>query len=271
MGTMGAALATVLSQLFSVVGCLWLIAKRIPALHISKSDLKMDRTYMFALLKQGIPMGMQMSVTGIGSILLQTSVNMLGSVAVAAVVAAERIGGMVSIAAMSLGSAMTVYCGQNLGAGEHKRIEKGIRTGVALGLGFSVLAFAIIWLFGRLLVLIFLDANSTQLIDMTYQYLLITGAFFWAQSLIFTVRFSIQGLGRANIALAACLLEMVARGLFGLIFVPMFGFTAACFSSPAAWLLADALLVPGCVMIVRKLCKRSERGDSQVSAECTTI
>lgn len=258
MGTMGAALATVLSEFFSAVGCLVLIRKKIPELCIAKGDLRLQREYLSGLMKNGLPMGIQMSVTGIGSILLQTSVNMLGTVAVASVVAAERICNTISVVVMSLGSAMTVYCGQNLGAKQYKRIEKGIRTGVITGLAFSGIAFLILWLFGRTLELIFLSADSTELMEMTYRYLIITASFLWAQSLIFTVRFSIQGLGRANIALAACLLEMVARSAFGLFFVPHFGFIAACFSSPAAWVMADLLLVPACLMIVKRMCVRPD-------------
>lgn len=253
LGTMGAALATVLSQLFSVVGCLVLIRLRIPELCLTKEDLQPRRKYLSGLIKNGLPMGLQMSVTGIGSILLQTSVNMLGATAVASIVAAERICNMLAVVTMSLGSAMTVYCGQNLGARQYQRIETGIQTGVLTGLVFSGAAFLILWRFGRILELIFLNAASVTLIEMTYKYLFITAAFLWAQSLIFTVRFSLQGLGRAQIALAACLLEMIARSSFGLFFVPKFGFSAACFSSPAAWVMADLLLVPACLLILKRM------------------
>ena len=147
---------------------------------------------MKELIRNGLPMGLQMSVTGIGSILLQTSVNMLGTVAVAAVTAAERICNTASIAITSLGNAMSVYCGQNLGAEKYQRIRKGVRAGICIGLLFSLLSFVLIKLFGRNLTLLFLNADSTELIEMTYRYLIIVAAFFWAQSLIFTVRFSVQ-------------------------------------------------------------------------------
>ena len=255
LGTAGAALATVLSQLLSVIGCLLLIQLRIPELHLKRKDLLPDCIYMKELIRNGLPMGLQMSVTGIGSILLQTSVNMLGTVAVAAVTAAERICNTASIAITSLGNAMSVYCGQNLGAEKYQRIRKGVRAGICIGLLFSLLSFVLIKLFGRNLTLLFLNADSTELIEMTYRYLIIVAAFFWAQSLILTVRFSVQGLGRPNIALAACLLEMVARSVFGLLFVPKYGFTAAAFSSPAAWMMADALLFPSLLWILAKWAK----------------
>lgn len=252
LGTMGAALATVLSQFLSVIGCIALIVLRIPELRLQKKDFRPDAGYLKELIKNGLPMGLQMSVTGIGSILLQTSVNMLGTVAVAAVTAAERICNTAAIIVTSLGSTMSVYCGQNLGAKKYRRIRSGIRTGMCIGFVLSAIAFLLMEVFGRSLTLLFLDVNSTELIEMTYQYLIIVAAFFWAQSMIFTVRFSVQGLGKANIALAACLLEMAARSAFGLLFVPKFGFTAAAYSSPAAWLMADALLVPALLLILKK-------------------
>ena len=253
MGVRGAALATILSQLFSAAGCIFLIVRRVPELHISRKDLIMEKAYVSGLLKNGFPMAMQMSVTGIGSIILQTSVNVLGSAAVAAVTAAERIGNLAAVPMSSLASAMSVYCGQNLGAEKYDRIASGTRTGILTGLLFSAAASAVLIIFGRSLTLLFLDADSAELIEMTYQYLRTAACFLWGQSLIFTVRFSVQGLGYGGIALAACLLEMVARSAFGLWFIPHYGYAAAGFSSPAAWIMANLLLVPSLIVIVRKL------------------
>ena len=255
LGTIGAAMATVFSQFFSVIGCIVLIVKKIPELRLAKTDLIPQRLFLLDLIKYGLPMGLQMSVTGIGSILLQTSVNSLGTIAVASVVAAERICNTVSVVTTSIASAMSVYCGQNLGAKQYGRINHGVKTGVVLGFGFSTVACIILLFFGRTFTLLFLNATSTELIEMTYQYIRIVAMFLWAQSLIFSVRFSIQGLGHAYIALVACLLEMAARSIFGLYVVPSFGFVAAALSSPAAWVVADALLVPAMMIIIKKMSK----------------
>ncbi len=252
-GTMGAALATVLSELVATIGCLVLIYLKIPELKIHKENLKLRSEYIVGLLKNGAPMALQMSVTGVGSIILQTSVNVLGSLAVAAVTAAERIGNLMSVPLSSLGSAMSVYCGQNLGAMKIERISKGVKTGISIGILFSLIAGGVLMLFGQQLTLVFLDANSSKLIEMTYSYLLIIACFLWAQSLIFTVRFSVQGLGFGSVALCACVLEMIARTSFGLYFIPKYGFEVAGFSSPAAWIMADLLLVPSMIFIVKRM------------------
>lgn len=255
LGTMGAALATVISQVVSVIGCIVLIVKKIPELHITKEDLRPRRKQLQVLLRYGMPMGIQMSVTGIGNILLQTSVNSLGTLAVAAAVAGDRICNMVIVANCALASAMSVYCGQNLGAEKYQRIRSGIKHGLILGQLFTVAAFLMLWMFGRELTFLFLDSDSVQVIELTLEYIRIVALFLWAQSLIFIIRFAIQGLGYAYIALAACLLEMVARALIGLYFVPTIGFAAAAFSSPAAWLFADILLIPAGVLVMKKMTK----------------
>ena len=253
LGTTGAALATVLSQFFSCIGCLIVIRTGIPELQLKRSHLIPDWKIMLDLLKYGLPTGLQISVAGIGSIILQASVNTLGSTAVAAVVAAERIGNTLAIATTSIASAMSVFCGQNLGAKKYDRIDKGVKTGILLGFAFSALSILFMLLFGRKMLLLFLDAGAEDLNRLAYRYMIITGSFLWAQSMIFSVRFSIQGLGRTDITLAACMLEMLARGFFGLVVVPAFGFTGACFSSPAAWIAADLLLIPAYLRISREL------------------
>lgn len=255
LGTAGAALATVISEIVSVIACLVCICTKIPELQIGKEHLCLEKHYVYDLLKNGAPMALQMSITGIGSIILQTSVNVLGALSIAAVTAAERIGNLMSVPLSSLAGAMSVYCGQNMGAGKAQRITNGVKTGVSVGMIFSVLAGGSMALFGKQMALVFLDSGSLELIEMAYTYLLSIACFLWAQSLIFTVRFSIQGLGFGIFALIACVLEMIARSAFGLYFIPKYGFQAAGFSSPAAWVMADMFLIPSLIWICKRKLK----------------
>ncbi len=253
MGTMGAAIATVIAQICSVIGCLWIIVKKQNLLHISRDDLLPDSTCICELLKTGIPMGLQVSITGIGSVLLQTAVNGLGSMAVAAVTAAERISNLLCIVTISIGNALSVFCGQNLGAQKIDRIRHGVWMSVKIVMIFSAAVLLGIAFFGKYLVLIFIDAQSTELIDMTFRYIFCIACFFWSAALIHTVRFAIQGLGNGKIVLAASVLEMTARGIAGILLVPHFGFYGACFSSPLAWLMADLFLIPAFFALMKKI------------------
>jgi Na+-driven multidrug efflux pump len=203
-------------------------------------------------------MGLMYSVMGIGGIFLQASINSLGSVAVAAVAAAGRFEGLLASVTGSIGSAVATFSAQNIGAGRLDRIKKGVKACVIIGLVYSITAFAVMLPFGRYMALIFIDARSTQLHGLTYQYMLILAACYWSLSLVHIVRPAIQGMGYSKVVFVAGLLEMVGRGAAGLLFVPRFGFIAVCFAAPAAWILADLFIIPAYVLIVRSVSKQTE-------------
>lgn len=256
MGVAGAALATVISQGISGLGCFLVILKKFPLLHLSPSHLRPHKATLWRLLAMGLPMGFQFSITAIGSILLQSAVNILGASYVTAVTAASRISNLFSCATDSMGSTMATYCGQNLGAGRLDRVERGVRACTLMGIVYAGFAFLACLLFGRSMTLLFLDAASTELIGLAYQCLLLSAAFFWAVAFVNIYRLSIQGLGYGRLAIFAGVLEMLGRGFIGLVLVPRFGFIAACFSSGAAWVLADLFLIPAYRRVIGTLKKR---------------
>ena len=137
MGVAGAAWATVISQGISGLACLVFIWKKFPLLHVSRDDLVFRKDYARRLLGMGIPMGLQSSITAIGSILLQTSVNGLGSVVVASITAANKLYQLFSCVFDALGVAMSTYGGQNIGARRGDRIFAGLRAGMIIGSVYS--------------------------------------------------------------------------------------------------------------------------------------
>ena len=134
MGVAGAAWATVISQGISGLACLGFIWKKVPALHIARDDLRLRGFSLRRLLGMGVPMGLQTSITAIGSILLQASVNGLGSVAVASVTAANKLNQLFGCVFDALGVSMSTYGGQNIGARKAERIFPGLRAGMVLSL-----------------------------------------------------------------------------------------------------------------------------------------
>lgn len=253
MGVFGAAFATVLSQGVSGVLCLFYIFKKQPLLHITKYDLQLDGTYVKNLVIMGFPMGFQYSITAIGSVILQTAVNGLGSTAVASMTAASKISMFVMCPFDALGSTMATYSGQNVGAGEFDRVKKGLISASLLGCIYAVLIFVVLFFACDYLIYLFVDATETAVIRQAHQFLLINAAFYITLVLVNTVRFTIQGMGFSGFAVFAGVAEMVARSLVGLAFVPIFGFSAACFASPLAWIFADAFLVPAFIHCLNKL------------------
>ena len=243
MGVAGAAWATVISQGISGLACLGFIWKKVPALHISRDDLRLRGFYLRRLLGMGVPMGLQTSITAIGSILLQASVNGLGSVAVASVTAANKLNQLFGCVFDALGVSMSTYGGQNIGARRAERIFPGLRAGMVIGSVYSVLALLLILFFGRPMMLLFVDSSETVIIGQAYQFMVIQAAFFIPLAGVNVIRLLVQGMGYSKLAMFAGVFEMIARGAFGLFLVPRFGFLLACFASPMAWLLADAFLI----------------------------
>lgn len=252
-GVFGAAFATVLSQVVSGILCLILIIKKFDILHLKRDDWKLDWDYTRYLLIMGLPMGLQYSITAIGSVILQSSVNTLGSTAVASMTAGSRISMFVVCPFDALGSTMATFGGQNVGAGRLDRLGRGLRSAVTLGAIYSALILVVLIFFGRDLILLFVNASEVTVIAQAKQFLVTNAAFYLMLALVNIVRFLIQGMGFSGFAVFAGVFEMVARALVGLVFVPIFGFIAACFASPLAWIFADCFLIPAFFHCRKKL------------------
>lgn len=252
-GVFGAAFATVLSQAVSGILCLILIIKKFDLLHLKREDWKLDWGYSRYLLIMGLPMGLQYSITAIGSVILQASVNTLGSTAVASMTAGSRISMFVVCPFDALGSTMATFGGQNVGAGRLDRLGRGLRSAVILGAIYSALILVVLIFFGRNLILLFVSAKEAAVIAQAKQFLVTNAAFYLMLALVNIVRFLIQGMGFSGFAVFAGVFEMVARTLVGLVFVPIFEFTAACSANPLAWIFADCFLIPAFFHCRKKL------------------
>lgn len=253
MGVAGAAWATVIAQAVSGIACLIFMAKRYEVLHMTREEAKPDGNIIKILCGMGIPMGIQYSITAIGSVVLQTAVNGLGSMAVAAVTAGSKIGMFFCCPYDALGSTMATYGGQNIGARKLDRIGEGLRAAVIMGGVYSVIALIVLVLFGKPLGLLFLDESRTEILGQVHLFLIVNSAFYFPLALVNIVRFLIQGMGYSKLAVLAGVCEMFARSFVGFCLVPMFGYLAVCFASPCAWIAADVFLISAYLKIMKKL------------------
>lgn len=252
LGVAGAALATVISQGVSGIGCLIYSWKKFDILHPNEEERSVNTSYMASLCGMGVPMGLQYSITAIGSVILQSAVNTLGSNAVAAMTAGGKIGMFFCCPFDALGSTMATYGGQNVGAKKIERISSGFKCCSLLGVLYALLAFGLLGLFGRQLAMFFVERSDTAIIEDVYLFLMINSAFYIMLAFVNIVRFLIQGMGYSKFAILAGVCEMAARTLIGFAFVPVFGFPAACFASPAAWIFADLFLFPAYFHVLKK-------------------
>lgn len=258
MGVAGAAWATVISQLVSGLWCLWVLMRRFPALRMEKDDLRIRTPFVRRLLGMGLPFGLQYSITAIGSVTVTIAVNGLGTVAVAAVAAvtaAGKLSMLFCIVFDALASAMATFAGQNVGAKKLDRVGQGLKSASIVGCIYCVIAFVVIYFFGRDMVSLFVDADDPQIIadvlDKAQQFLVVNSALYIPLLFVNIVRFTIQGLGFTTVAMTAGVMELIGRACVAILLVPVFGYDAAVWANPAAWLLADAFLFP-CYFTVMK-------------------
>lgn len=255
MGVAGAAAATVVSQAVSGIFCLVYMIKKFPLLHMEQGEWKVNIHYMGTLCGMGVPMGLQYSITAIGSVILQTAVNTLGASAVASVTAAGKVGMFFCCPYDALGSTMATYGGQNVGAKKPERLGQGIKASMVIAAVYSAAALLILYLFGAELSALFVDGADGQLLADARMLLIINAFFYIPLAVVNVVRFLIQGMGFGVLAIMAGVCEMVARSLAGTLLVPAFGFIGVCFASPLAWIFADAFLIPAYFHVRKKLDK----------------
>jgi putative MATE family efflux protein len=266
-GVAGAAIATVTSQTVSALACLLYMVRRFPILHVTREESRPSLDACKALCAMGVPMGLQYSITAIGSIVLQTSVNGLGSLYVTAVATGSKVYQLLACPFDAMGSAMATYCGQNVGAGRLDRLRQGVRACSILGAVYALIAFVAMLFLAPQATMLFLDpaeGGLETLVSLTTRYILTLSAFFFPLALVNILRFSIQGMGFGFFAILAGVLEMIARTVVGHFFVPVMGYPAACFASPAAWICADLFLIPACLGCIAHLRRRSPTADMEV-------
>lgn len=253
MGVAGAGWATVISQGFSAVLCFIYMKRTFHILSFEKEELAFSKERVFAIARLGVPMGLQFSITAIGSILLQSAVNGLGKVTMAAVTAAGKMQSIMAAPMETLGITMATYAGQNLGAGEYRRIKSGLNCSFVTGLAYSLLSILLVLFLSRPLCLLFVDAEETQVIDQAVYFIGINSYFYPVLAILFITRSSLQGLGYSFLPMMAGACELLSRMVVALILIKPFGFNAACFASPIAWVAATTLLIIVYIVKMREL------------------
>lgn len=251
-GCGGAAAATVTAQAISGICCFVFIRKNKPELCLEKTDRKFSSKSLGTMISMGIPMGLQYSITAIGSMVMQSANNGLGSVYVSGFTAGMRIKQFIMCPFDAIATAVSVFAGQNLGAGKTDRVKAGLARGIAVGVGYGIAAGLVLIFLGRTLSGIFIDQSETAVLDAAAKYLRCLGCFYWAIGFLNVCRMTTQGLGYSGRAVVSGIMEMIARIVVSVFFVEKYGFTAICFADQSAWLAACIYIVPMCFYCVKK-------------------
>ena len=257
-GVAGAAAATVMSQGTSAVLCFVYIRRHQPVIRLTKEDMVLTREDIVRHLVMSVPMGLQYSITAIGTMVMQTANNSLGDVYISAFTAGSRIKQLSMSPFDALATGVSVFCSQNLGAGNVKRAKEGMIKGLISGMAIGPVFGLILMRFGRVLSTLFIEdiPENTAILDASGKYLFCLGIFGWAIAMLNISRMSVQGLGYSGLAIFSGVIEMIARIVVAFAFVPLYGFTAICFSDQTAWVCADLYVFPLSIICIRKAAKR---------------
>ena len=252
-GCAGAAIATVASQALSGGLCVWVIIKKYEILHIRAKERRADRRTMRELLMIGVPMGLQFSITAIGSMVLQSANNGLGSVYTSTFTAVSRVKMFAMCPFDAVASGVATFCSQNYGAGNYKRIRTGYKLGIIMVTVYSIVCGVLLGFFGRTACMLFVSSKETQILDLAGTFFRIQAVSFWTLGLLNVSRITTQGLGFTGRATFSGAMEMIARIAVVFLFVPGYGFTGICLGDPMAWVLADLYIVPTTIFVLKKI------------------
>lgn len=258
MGVDGAAIATVLSQLLSGGLCaFWFFtrtAKQEELTFRGQSSL-LSAGHCKRLAYIGFPMGFEYSVSAIGAVIMQDAINLLGSTAVAAQTAGEKIRQMFTLPMESVGMAMATYVGQNHGAGRTDRVRQGIRDGCIIQAGYSAIAWVAVFLVKRWAVGLVLGDAEPAIFNGAVEYLTVISVLFVLLGFLMIFRYTLQGLGYSVQAVISGVGELIGRALGGWLAVHQLGYLGICISNPLAWGFALCY----CVFMVTRVLKKESR------------
>lgn len=253
-GVQGAAYATVLAQLLSVVLCLIRIFRKFPIMHIQKADFQFDRELVAEMYKSGLSMGLMSCLVGIGTILLQSAINTLGTTVIVAHTAARKVFEIMSLPNSVLGSAMATYCGQNYGAKRFDRIRQGIRASLIIAAVWAGVVFLICHTIEGKLIQFVASTTNPDVVYWGSTYLKVDMSFIVVCGVIVILRNSMQGFGDRVIPVFSSCIELAGKIIFAFVFAPMFAYWGIIWAEPVVWI---AMVIPLIVKVVHVLKKEA--------------
>lgn len=250
MGVQGAAYATVLAQLISVVLCFVRIFRKFPILHLQKSDFRPEKELIVEMYKSGLSMGLMSCLVSIGTIMLQSAINTFGTTVIVAHTAARKVFEIMSLPMSVLGSAMATYCGQNYGAKRFDRIRQGIRASLLIAAIWSVAVFIICHTVEGALIRFVASTTDADVIYWGSMYLKVDMSFIIVCGVIVILRNSMQGFGDRVIPVFSSCIELAGKIIFAFVFAPMFAYWGIIWAEPVVWI---AMVIPLIVKVVHTL------------------
>lgn len=258
LGVVGCGYATVIAQGISVILCFVYIMKKYSILHLKRADFYFSGESLKKLLSLGIPMGLQFSITAVGTIIVQGAVNVYGPLYMAGFAAGAKVQSLAITIFIAMGATLATFVGQNWGAGRFDRVKLGVRYTQIMTLVWSVFMMLLMYLAGEYMACLFVKPSETGVVAAAVQYFRAVAWCYPFLGSIFVYRNALQGMGYGLVPMLGGVFELAARTLVVVLIAGKATFTGVCLSDPAAWLAALIPLVPYYLYVAKKVGKKME-------------
>lgn len=242
MGIQGAAYATVVSQMITGVCCLSILLTKFRRILPHKEDWYLEEDQYPSLITTGLSMGLMSCIVNIGTIVLQSAINSLGTKIVAAHTASRRAIDIFMVALYTIGLAMTTFVSQNMGAKRPDRIRQGVRHAIIMVTVLTTFLIAICFLFGETIICWLTSSKDAEIINASVMYIHVSVVFFYVLGPLFVLRCTLQGMGRKVIPVCSSILEMVIKVLSAMLLVPALKYFGVALTEPISWFAMTILL-----------------------------
>lgn len=253
IGVAGAALATVIAQGVAGSICFIYVFRKYEEIHFTKKDAVMNLETCRILMSLGVPMALQYTIIAIGGLTVQSALNQLGTVYIAAISTSTKIENLLCQCYMALGVALANFTGQNYGARLLERVRKGVRYACGMGLVMVVIIMIVTYFFASDFIVIFVSDPTQEMRDLVKQVFHIYLWFYPCHAILNLLCNAFQGVGKGIVSMYSGVAELLARFIAATVIFPYLGFVAVCLAGPMAWLFAFLLLVPYWWLHIRKL------------------
>lgn len=247
-GVPGVAIATVISQAVSVVLCVFYMVRRYPRLRPDAASFRFDGKIIREYLSIGLPMCFQSGVLCVGMFVITAVINSFGSDIVAAYTIGGKVEQLATLSFSNLAFSFSVYAGQNYGARLYRRIGEGLKKGLLIIVGLTILSSAVMLLFARPLAQIFLEEDVAAVLDGAVAMIRTEACFFWALGIIWAVNSTLRGMGLVRIALVSSIVELVCKIGISVTLSQVIGSAGIWIAAPSGWVLG---LIPSLIYLLR--------------------
>lgn len=251
-GVFGVAFATFIAQIINFIIYFTVYLKSFPELHLSKEDFKFDKRAITKTITLGLPMGLQSCITSIGCTLIQSAVNSLGTVYVAAFTTAVKLENLLTAPIMTFSSSLVPFVAQNYGAVKYNRINKALKHALIICMTYGAVIGSAYALFGNKIALMYINSYETETLSLIGYYSRISGTILILLCVLYVVRNYIQALGYSLFTAIGGLVELSTRACITFFLISKFGFTIICLSNPLSWFFTDLFLISSYFIYIRR-------------------